>query len=107
MADEPRNRLSRRTILKRVGAGAAIAWTAPVIASVRVPAFAVGSGTCDACLATTVGHPPVTSHVVFNATNVCCDCISSHGGGLVGLVTCAFVTGDCLPIGGVQPGPCP
>ncbi len=37
---QPRTGMSRRTLIKRVGAGAAIAWTAPVIASVRVPAFA-------------------------------------------------------------------
>ena len=44
MIDDARNRISRRTALKRVGAGAALAWTAPVIASGRVPAFAQTSG---------------------------------------------------------------
>ncbi|MGH2557363.1 MAG: CHRD domain-containing protein [Actinomycetota bacterium] len=32
--------ISRRRMLKRVGAGAAVAWTAPILMSVRVPAFA-------------------------------------------------------------------
>ena len=32
--------ISRRRMLKRIGAGAAVAWTAPIITSVRVPAFA-------------------------------------------------------------------
>jgi hypothetical protein len=46
-ADEARsaNRVSRRAMLRRVGAGAAIAWTAPVLSSVRVPAFAA-TGPC-------------------------------------------------------------
>jgi hypothetical protein len=32
--------VSRRRMLKRIGAGAAIAWTAPVLTSIRTPAFA-------------------------------------------------------------------
>jgi len=32
--------ISRRRMLKRVGAGAAIAWAAPVLTSLQVPAFA-------------------------------------------------------------------
>src|SRR6266545_6958811 len=32
--------ISRRRMLKRVGAGAAVAWSAPVLTSLRVPAFA-------------------------------------------------------------------
>jgi hypothetical protein len=34
------NSLSRRKALKRIGAGAAIAWSAPVITSLKTPAFA-------------------------------------------------------------------
>jgi len=34
------NAISRRRMIKRIGAGAAVAWTAPVLMSVRVPAFA-------------------------------------------------------------------
>ncbi|MGH2572303.1 MAG: hypothetical protein ACRDGU_02245 [Actinomycetota bacterium] len=34
------DRISRRRMLKRVGAGAAIAWSAPVLSSLRTPAFA-------------------------------------------------------------------
>jgi len=34
------NRISRRRMLKRIGAGAAIAWSAPVLSSLRTPAFA-------------------------------------------------------------------
>jgi hypothetical protein len=32
--------ISRRRMLKRIGAGAAVAWTAPVLTSIRTPAFA-------------------------------------------------------------------
>src|SRR2546425_13375728 len=40
-------RIDRRRILKRIGAGAAVAWTAPVITSIAAaPAFAA-SGPCD------------------------------------------------------------
>jgi hypothetical protein len=34
--------VSRRKMLKRIGAGAAIAWTAPILTSIRTPAFATG-----------------------------------------------------------------
>jgi hypothetical protein len=39
--------ISRRRMLKRIGAGAAVAWTAPIITSLRSPAFAQGSPICD------------------------------------------------------------
>jgi hypothetical protein len=32
--------VSRRQVLKRIGVGAAVAWTAPILTSVRVPAYA-------------------------------------------------------------------
>src|SRR5207249_650607 len=32
--------ISRRHLVKRIGAGAAVAWTAPVLLSLKVPAFA-------------------------------------------------------------------
>lgn len=32
--------ISRRRMLKRIGAGAAVAWSAPVLTSIRTPAFA-------------------------------------------------------------------
>src|SRR6266542_1886664 len=40
-------RLSRRRMLKRIGTGAAVAWTAPAIVSLTArPAFAQGRGAC-------------------------------------------------------------
>jgi hypothetical protein len=38
--------ISRRKMLKRVGAGAAVAWTAPVLLTIRTPAYGQASGTC-------------------------------------------------------------
>jgi hypothetical protein len=38
--------ISRRRMLKRIGAGAAVAWTAPVLTSIRTPAFAA-TPACD------------------------------------------------------------
>jgi hypothetical protein len=37
----PDDGVSRRRMLKRIGAGAAVAWTAPILTSIRTPAFAV------------------------------------------------------------------
>jgi hypothetical protein len=37
---EVKDGISRRRMLKRVGAGAAIAWSAPILTSIRTPAFA-------------------------------------------------------------------
>lgn len=36
--------ISRRTMLKRLGAGAAVAWSVPVLTSLRTPAFAQYGG---------------------------------------------------------------
>jgi hypothetical protein len=40
MAEKFDDRISRRKMLKRIGAGTAIAWSAPVLSSLRTPAFA-------------------------------------------------------------------
>ncbi|MGH2572301.1 MAG: hypothetical protein ACRDGU_02235 [Actinomycetota bacterium] len=42
-------RLSRRRMLKRVGAGAAVAWSAPILSSLRTPAFAQYPARCEVC----------------------------------------------------------
>jgi hypothetical protein len=58
--EELQNPISRRRMLKRVGAGAAIAWSAPILSSLRTPAFAQAyparcAEPCDA----TCGNFPV------------------------------------------------
>ncbi len=47
--DVPAEGISRRRVLKRIGAGAAVAWTAPILISIRTPAFAQPYGIvpCD------------------------------------------------------------
>jgi hypothetical protein len=58
--------ISRRRMLKRIGAGAAVAWSAPILTSLRSPAFAQGSpvpcSDCagDFCLGQTIcgSEPP-------------------------------------------------
>ena len=45
--EQPVSRISRRKALKRIGAGAAIAWSAPVLSSLRTPAFAAGTPRCE------------------------------------------------------------
>ena len=60
MGDEklPRH-ISLRTMLRRIGAGAAIAWSAPVLTSLKVPAFAQGvSPACVGCEANPCGDEP-------------------------------------------------
>ena len=37
--DQVGHQISRRRMLKRIGAGAAVAWTAPVLTSIRTSAF--------------------------------------------------------------------
>jgi hypothetical protein len=44
--NEGKGGISRRKLLKRIGTGAAIAWTAPVVTSLQAPAFAALSATC-------------------------------------------------------------
>ena len=47
MDDTQAPSVSRRSMLKGIGAGAAIAWTTPILTSVRATAFAASGGQCD------------------------------------------------------------
>jgi hypothetical protein len=42
----PTEGISRRKMLKRIGAGAAVAWSAPILTSIRTPAFAQYDNPC-------------------------------------------------------------
>jgi hypothetical protein len=46
---EPKEGVSRRKMIKRIGAGAAIAWTAPILTSIRTPAFAASPSCAEPC----------------------------------------------------------
>ena len=57
--EEVPNRVSRRKMLKGIGAGAAVAWSAPILTSISAPAFAQASGACAGkpdCLQGCNGH---------------------------------------------------
>ena len=64
--------ISRRKMLKRIGAGAAIAWTAPVLTSIRAPAFAQSPG---------CGCPPFDCATGQQLCPDGCPCAPHHGGG--------------------------
>src|SRR2546427_9333835 len=86
---EPKGTVSRRRMLKRIGAGAAVAWTAPILTSIHTPAFAQGSAECASC-------PP------FDCTNpeLCrtvCGCAPHHGD--AGGCLCWGPNGNC-PVDG-------
>jgi hypothetical protein len=46
MPDMTQDPISRRKMLKRIGVGAAVAWSAPVLMSIRTPAFGQASPVC-------------------------------------------------------------
>src|SRR2546426_3733921 len=70
-SDEQKDSISRRRMLKRIGAGAAVAWSAPILTSIRTPAFAT-SGTCSC--------PPYDCENPQRCENGC-PCAPHHGGG--------------------------
>ena len=67
--------LSRRRMLKRLGTGVAVAWTAPILTSVRVPAYAQTTpGSCqlrasmDGAQETPPNNSPGTGTASFTRT---------------------------------------
>jgi hypothetical protein len=81
----PKGRMSRRKMLKRIGAGATIAWTAPVLTSFKTPAFAASPG-CDC--------PPLDCDNLLPGHCAVGFCAPHHGGG--GCVcVCAFGCKSC------------
>ena len=88
MSEEPNDPISRRRILKRIGAGAAVAWTAPILTSIRTPAFAA-SGPCAGCPPYDCVNPQTCSPT--------CHCGPHHeGGGCI----CFSFPGTCNHGGG-------
>jgi len=70
--ESPEAGISRRRMLKRIGAGAAVAWTAPILTSIRTPAFAQ-SPSCDC--------PPFNCESGQQLCENGCFCSPHHGGG--------------------------
>jgi hypothetical protein len=85
-ASESGGGISRRRMLKRIGAGAAVAWSAPVLTSLRTPAFAQASPTCapgSFCLS--CGDPCPGETPTCGGEGVCgdplwCGCVTSLEG---------------------------
>jgi hypothetical protein len=96
--------ISRRKMLKRIGAGAAIAWSAPVLTSIRTPAFAQTGPppppgcdpgqTCSAC--------PFLASCHNNGNCQCWQSSPDNGGGCVCNAFVAFC-GDTPLCPGGQP----
>jgi hypothetical protein len=81
------NRISRRRMLKRIGAGAAVAWSAPILSSLRTPAFAQYEQ--PQCVAATC-----TTFVACSGPNPDCVCVNCSGTGLCvpGSTSCGSLT---------------
>jgi hypothetical protein len=80
---DSKNTVSRRRMLKRIGAGAAVAWTAPILTSIYTPAFAQASPGCGQTCPMFCQNNPIC-----NDPNQCtcqalqnggCDCLCQCG----------------------------
>ncbi len=86
---EPKEGISRRKMIKRIGAGAAVAWTAPILTSIKTPAFAAygvctGNDNCGCSIPCNVAIP----------CNGTCNCwVSSPDNG--GQCKCLFFVQFC------------
>ena len=87
--------LSRRSALKRIGAGAAIAWTAPAMLSID-RAFAAGSAPCSGCATNPCGFRP------FAPCGPECLCAQKADGSCACVVP--FCTGPCNTDADCSPG---
>ena len=79
--------VSRRTMLKRIGAGAAVAWTAPILTSIRSPAFAQSVCDCPECACSDA------SPVCGSDANGDCFCAPEQGTGECTCISNAFGSG--------------
>jgi hypothetical protein len=81
MSDVPQeglefSKLSRRRMLKRIGAGAAVAWSAPVLSSLRTPAFAQYPPPHPEC-----NEATCETFVPCSGANPDCVCVDTDRGG--------------------------
>jgi hypothetical protein len=95
--------LSRRHALKRIGIAGAVAWTAPVISSIRTPAYAQS----PACEPWECGDPIVECGIACGASPCVCDvdverntyCWDNYScDPACGAIACTS-SADCAPIG--------
>jgi hypothetical protein len=95
--------VSRRKIIKRLGAGTALAWSAPVLSSLATPAYAqVSPGACPAwdcgqsiieCAGTPCGIGPCVCDLDVHGNPACWDNISC---GDPNVIACT-ANSDCAP----------
>ena len=92
VSNEATEGISRRKMLKRIGAGAAIAWTAPILTSIASPAFAASGAACggnEDCGCVTPCESAIACH-----GNSSCNCwvlSPDNGGGC----KCLFFVQSC------------
>jgi hypothetical protein len=77
--------ISRRRVLKRIGTGAAIAWSAPILTSIRTPSFAQSAGCSCGPFDCSNPTPPLCDNG--------CLCSNHHGGGACVCWTSGFCSG--------------
>jgi hypothetical protein len=73
---ESREGLTRRDLLKRTAVAGAIAWSAPVILSIRTPAYAASPGIRSCCQCVTPGdsnEPCESDHFTCEACQSFCE----------------------------------
>jgi len=78
--DELKDQISRRSMLKRIGAGAAVAWTAPVLSSLRMPAYAQATPRCapEPPCGTACGSVFPDDFVLCAATCICVETVEGR-----------------------------
>jgi hypothetical protein len=90
---EPKEGISRRRMIKRIGAGAAVAWTAPILTTVRTPAFAQN---IERCSAEDCGCSDPCNFAIPCQGNPTCNCWV-HASSRV--CVCQFFVGSCGDFG--------
>lgn len=93
------DRISRRKALKRVAVGAGVAWSAPILTSLRTPAFAqygLCPGPCPACSLT--GGDPCGR--VCLCVGIPSECFCASAGGCSFVEPICRTDADCEPITG-------
>jgi hypothetical protein len=104
--DSSEDAISRRRMLKRIGTGAAVAWSAPILTSIRTPAFAQSPPNESPC---DPGHPcdvPCDPAIPCKDQNPACECwvrVDGQGCWCGDLDPCSNHTpcntnADCLPL---------
>jgi hypothetical protein len=115
MDREIQDRISRRRMIKRLGAATAVAWTAPVLSSLGTPALAQvespGNGPCPQCVPlgnTGADHCAGQPDCGAEGSGNPCSCLTQRDGSC-GCHSCVFCDNPAITPCGAQPGagPCP